>query len=178
LIGTAQIATCLAAALSPESAREVRRDRRRLTELTERFGEVTRTGARRPEEAFARVLVGYTSGDSAARAWLTDRLRQAASSLASDGVAPQRGARAAAWRALIIAAGRFHASGVRRLPTRAFLNRGDLDALVREGHRQRPATRARWTQYGPPGPVLRRLAIDRRLQRAATRALGVRLAPA
>jgi len=90
----------------------------------------------------------------------------------------RRGARALAWRALIIAAGRLHESGVRRLPTRAFLNRADFDALVREGQRRRPATRARRTQYGPPGPRLRRLAVDRRLQRAATRALGVRLDPA
>jgi hypothetical protein len=178
LIGTEQIAACLAAALSPESAREVRRDRRRLTELTERFGGATRTGARRPEEAFARVLVAYARGDRAAQAWLTDRLRHAARRLTPRRTPPRRGARAVAWRALIIAAGRLHESGVRRLPTRAFLNRADLDALVREGHRQRPASRVRRTQYAPPGPTLRRLAVDRRLQRAASRALSVRVDPA
>ena len=53
-----------------------------------------------------------------------------------------------------------------------------LDALIREGRSRRPATRARRTQYAPPGPVLRRLAVDRRLQRAASRALGRRLVPA
>jgi hypothetical protein len=83
-----------------------------------------------------------------------------------------------AWRALIVVAGRIHDSGVRRLQTGAFLNRADLDALVREGQRQRPAIRARRTQYAPPGAALRRLAVDRRLQRAASRALGVRVNPA
>jgi hypothetical protein len=160
-------------------ARVARAEARRFIDLIECFRQPSATlHGRAPERALARRLVAYANGDDARRVWLTDRLRHAARHLAPDGTPPRRGARAVAWRALIIAAGRLHESGVRRLPTRAFLSRADLDALVGEGQRRRPPNRARRTQYAPPGPALRRLAVDRRLQRAASRALGIRVDPA
>src|SRR5436309_2088826 len=87
-------------------------------------------------------------------------------------------ARAEAWQAVLRTAPMLYTGGVRWLGRLAFVDDGLLDARVREARQRRPATRARSRQYVPPGPVLRRLAVDRRLRRAVSRAFGFAVEPA
>jgi hypothetical protein len=81
-----------------------------------------------------------------------------------------------AWRASIAAAARLHGSRVARLPT-GCVDADLLDSLRREGHERQPRSRARRTLYAAPGPRLDRLAVDRRLQRTVSRAIGLQLVP-
>ena len=153
------------------------RDRRLLAGLVAALRAPLRpTRQRAPERELARRLVSYTRRHPARRGLITDRLRYSGRFLAREGFPPPRGARAVAWRALIEAAAHLHESRVRRLPSRC-VDAGLLDALRREGRARQPRSRARRTQYAAPGRWLNRLAVDRQLQRAAGRAIGLRLVP-
>lgn len=124
------------------------------------------------------MLVAYADGGPGCLEWLTGWLRNAASALAPDGVRPTRGARAALYRAVILAAAELRDSQARRVTTRSFLDKVRLAALTREAHATRPLNHSTHRLVWAPGPELRRLAVDRRLARAASRALGFRVEPA
>jgi hypothetical protein len=151
--------------------------RGQLAKLLEKLRSASLRHSRPPERELSRVLATSVADSRTARDLLTDRLRYAGRYLAPDGRPPQRGARSVAWRALVLTAARLHASRVRRLP-RPLVELRLLDRLKREGAARQPRGRPRRTHYATPGPVLTRLAVDRRLQRVASKALGMRLAPA
>jgi hypothetical protein len=67
---------------------------------------------------------------------------------------------------------------VARLRRGGFLSDRAWRALLEEARACAPAIRARRTHYAAPGPLLRRLAVNRRLRRAVAKAIGVPIEPA
>ncbi|MEQ1728304.1 MAG: hypothetical protein ABL982_07965 [Vicinamibacterales bacterium] len=167
---------CLFDAL--REALPVRRvDRPCLTALDATLAEPL-TGARKPERSLGLQLTTYVERHPDRRDWLTDRMRHAARSLAVHGKPPRTRARMLAWQALILAARRLHTGRLVRLRRRSFLSDRGWQALREEARRLAPVMPTRRTHYSSPGPVLQRLAVDRRLQRNVSRAIGFAVEPA
>ncbi len=154
-----------------------RGDRPGLTALDSALSEPL-TGSRKAERALGLQLTAYVDRHPDRRDWLTDRMRHAARRLAVHGTPPRTRARMLAWQALILAAGQLHPGRLVRLRRRTVLSDRGWQALRDEARGLAPVMQTRRTHYSAPGPVLQRLAVDRRLQRGVSRAIGFRVEPA
>lgn len=154
-----------------------RADRQGLAALDATLSEPL-TPSRTPEQALGRQLTAYVDRHPDRRDWLTDRMRHAARRLAVHGNPPRTRARLLAWHALILAARRLHTGRLVRLRRGSFLSDRGWHALRDEARQLAPVMRRRRTHYSAPGPVLQRLAVDRRLQRGVSRAIGFAVEPA
>lgn len=129
--------------------------------------------------ALAEQLLSCAGSDDARRAALADYIGHAARALAPNDDAPDDGAAAAAWSALVAAAHALNGSGARALGRLGFVSAAFFRRLVDEAHRQLAsapgggASRA----IGPAGDALAALAVSRQLREAVSRALGCAVVP-
>jgi hypothetical protein len=158
-----------------------RREGARVDDLVTHLRTAATPAERRlaPARQLARMLARYGVRSEERRAWLLDVVGREAHRLVPPRSDASDGARAEAWRALLLAAAELSVGGVRSLGRLPFVDDDRFDALVREARRQLPGGRLPRTRAArPSGPVLRRLAADPRLRRVAGRALGHALVPA
>jgi hypothetical protein len=137
--------------------------------------------ARRPAASAAQLerrLVAFAAASPHAFVPLADLLGLAARGLAPAGEPPSDPAGADAWHATLATAERLYGGGVRRLGRLPFLDGDRLAGLLAESNRARKRTVAPGQRLAEPGPVLRELAVDRRLARAVSEAFGIPVEPA